>query len=187
MGNTYSFYEKKIDSKTVFTGKLINVREDTVELVNGNHAGREIVDHPGGVTILAVDKDKKAYMVRQYRYAVSGELIEAPAGKMEPGESPIQSAMRELSEETGLEAEQWIYFGMTYPSPGFSTETLHLFLALDLTERQQHPDEDEFLKLEKIGFDELIDMAKSGAIPDGKTINILFMAEKYFKDHDLFM
>ena len=186
MGNRFSFFEKKVDSTTVFTGKLINVREDTVELVNGKLTGREIVDHPGGVTVLAVDTDKKVYMVRQYRYAVGGELIEAPAGKMEAGESPIQSAMRELSEETGLEAEQWIYFGMTYPSPGFSTETLHLFLALDLTKREEHPDEDEFLRVEKVSFDELVDMAKSGAIPDGKTINILFMAEKYFKDHNMF-
>ncbi len=186
MGNRYSFFEKKLESSNVFSGKLINVREDTVELVNGNHAMREIVDHPGGVVILAVDTDKKAYMVRQYRYAVAGELIEAPAGKMEPGERPIQSAMRELSEETGLEAEQWIYFGMTYPSPGFSTETLHLFLALDLTKREEHPDEDEFLKVEKINFVELVEMAKSGAIPDGKTINILFMAEKYFAEHNMF-
>ena len=174
------FYERQLASKRLLEGKIVNVREDTVELVNGKSSFREVVEHPGGVVILAVNERREAYMVRQYRYPMGEELLEAPAGKLERGEKPHDGAVRELKEETGLTAGKMIYFGATYPSPGFCDERLHMFLALDLTEGEACPDEDEFLRVSKLGLDELADMAMRGEIPDGKTINAIFFAREYF-------
>lgn len=173
------FYEKQLSSKMKFEGRIINVREDTVELINGKTAFREVVEHNGGVVVLAVDGDGYAYMVRQFRYPIGAELLEAPAGKLEKGEEPRSCAERELKEETGLCAAELIYFGSTLPSPGFSDERLHMFLALGLTQGEACPDEDEFLAVSRHKLDKLIEMAMRGEIQDGKTVNILFMAREY--------
>lgn len=174
-------YEKKVDGEVVFQGKIIHVRHDYVELENGKVKLREVVVHPGAVVMLAVHEGH-TYMVRQYRYCIGQELLEVPAGKLEKGETPLFAAMRELREETGVTAEKLVYFGSTYPSPGFCDEELHIYLALGLTEGEASPDEDEFLTVEKIDIDKLAKMIVRGELQDGKTISAVFMAREYLRN-----
>ena len=122
-------------------------------------------------------------MVRQFRYPIGRAMLEVPAGKLEKGEDPLEGAIRELREETGLTAEKLVYFGGTYPSPGFCDEQLHIYLALGLTHGEACPDEDEFLNLEVIDLDELVQMVMSGKLLDGKSINAIFMAREYLRNH----
>ena len=136
--------EKTLASREVYRGRIIRVREDTVLLPNGKEGRREVVEHPGGVGILALDGDD-VLLVRQYRYAFSRVLTEIPAGKREPGEEPSVTARRELKEEIGAEAEKWTELGALIASPGCYGETLYLYLAQELTFGATHPDEDEFL------------------------------------------
>ncbi len=178
-----NLYEKTLTSKTVFEGKIVNVRWDSVELVNGATSYREVVEHAGGVVILAVDEFNRAYMVRQFRYPVGRPMLEVPAGKLEKGESPLHGAIRELREETGLTAEKIVYFGATYPSPGFCDEQLHLYLALGLTQGEACPDEDEFLNVEIVDMDKLAKMAVMGELQDGKSINAIFIAREYLRNN----
>jgi ADP-ribose pyrophosphatase len=178
-----NLFEKTLDSKQVFEGKIVNIRLDSVELVNGKTSFREVVEHAGGVVILAVDENNRAYMVRQFRYPIGRAKLEVPAGKLEKGEDPLEGAVRELREETGLTAEQIIYFGGTYPSPGFCDEQLHIYLALGLTQGEACPDEDEFLNLEVIDLDELAAMIMRGELQDGKSINAIFMAREYLRNN----
>ena len=178
-----NLFEKTLSSKRVFDGKIVNVRWDSVELVNGKTSYREVVEHAGGVVILAVDEKNRAYMVRQFRYPIGRAMLEVPAGKLEKGEDPLEGAIRELREETGLTAEKIIYFGGTYPSPGFCDEQLHIYLALGLTQGEACPDEDEFLNLEVIDLDELAAMIMRGELQDGKSINAIFMAREYLRNN----
>lgn len=175
------FYEEKLSGKTVYRGLILDVKVDTVRLPDGSSARREIVEHPGGVVVLALNSENQVYMVRQYRYAFSREMLEIPAGKLEPGEDPLEAARRELAEETGVRAERLIPLGPTCPSPGFSDEVLHIYLALGLTEGEAHPDADEFLAVELWDFDTLIARVMSGGIQDAKTINALFMAREWLR------
>ena len=173
------FYEKQVESKTVFQGKIVNIREDVAELQNGNRAEREVVEHPGGVGIVAVTKDNKVLMVRQYRYPMEEELLEIPAGKLDEGEDPFECAVRELSEETGYVANEYVDFGAIYPSPGFCRETLYLYLALDLQPGEMHPDDNELLSLEAVDIDELIDMIMADKLRDAKSIVGVMKAREY--------
>ena len=177
------FYEEKLSGSTVYSGRILRVRRDTVRLPDGSEGEREIVEHSGGVVILAITPARQVYMVRQFRYAFSRELLEVPAGKLEAGEAPLSAAQRELEEETGLQAQKLVYLGPTYPSPGFCNEVLHLYLALGLTEGRAHPDADEFLAVELHGLDALIDRALAGELPDGKSINALFLAREWLQRH----
>ena len=178
-----NLFEKTLTSEQVYKGKIVNIRLDSVELVNGKTSFREVVEHAGGVVILAVDDNNRAYMVRQFRYPIGRAMLEVPAGKLEKGEDPLEGAIRELREETGLTAEKLVYFGGTYPSPGFCDEQLHIYLALGLTHGEACPDEDEFLNLEVIDLDELVQMVMSGKLLDGKSINAIFMAREYLRNN----
>ncbi len=162
--------EKTLEQKQIFQGKVIGVHLDTVELPNGQTAAREIVEHPGGVAILALDEDNCVPMVTQYRYAFHRCVLEIPAGKREKGEDPFATAIRELREEVGATAEEWIPLGTLLPSPGCYAETLYLYLAKGLTFGQTDPDEDEFLEIERIPFDDLVHRCMSGEIEDAKTV-----------------
>jgi ADP-ribose pyrophosphatase len=164
------FFEKQVSSERVFSGRVINVRCDMVELVNGRHVSREVVEHPGGVAIVPLAENGDVLMVRQYRYCVSDALLEIPAGKLEAGEDPFECAVRELSEETGCRAGRIVPLGAMYTSPGFSRETLYIYLATQLEEGENHPDEDEFLSVVRVPFEEVVDKIMSGEIKDGKTI-----------------
>ena len=158
--------ERTIESKTMFQGRIITVLLDTAGLPDGGTAQREVVLHPGGVAVLALDEADNVALVRQYRYPLHGLLLELPAGKLDPGEDHRPAALRELSEETGLEAGELTYLGHIYASPGFCDEALHMYLARDLTRARQHLDEDEFLDVVTMPFDTLVEQVMSGEITD---------------------
>lgn len=161
--------EKTLESREVYRGRILRVREDRVRLPNGKEGVREVVEHPGGVGILALDGDD-VLLVKQYRYAFSRVLTEIPAGKREPGEEPSVTARRELKEEIGAEAEKWTELGALIASPGCYGETLYLYLAQELTFGATHPDEDEFLDVLTMPFEELFAQVMDGTVTDAKTV-----------------
>jgi ADP-ribose pyrophosphatase len=177
------FFEKQLETKTVYEGLIVNIRSDVAMLQNGKRVPREVVEHPGGVGIVPVTSDNKVLMVRQYRYPMEEELLEIPAGKLGIGEEPLECAIRELSEETGCAAGEIVDLGASYPSPGFCKEILYLYLALDLREGDMHLDEDEFLSVEPVDIDELIERIMANEIPDSKTIIGVMKAKKYLENH----
>ena len=177
------YVEKRLDGEVKYKGVIVNVRLDRAELVNGAIVKREVVEHPGGVTVLPVDREGNCYMVRQFRYPFGRMMLEAPAGKLEPGEDVRSSAERELSEETGFSADELISMGAMCTSPGISSEVLHLYLGLGLHAGKSHPDENEFLNVEKIPLSELSEMVMRGEIDDAKTALIVLKAEKYLNEH----
>lgn len=165
--------ETMVSSQTIFEGKIIKVTLDQARLPDGKLASREVVYHPGGVAVLALDDDNTVYLVKQYRYPIQQLLLELPAGKLDHGaeENVLLGAQRELSEETGLEAAEWTYLGYTLASPGFCDEALHMYLARGLTRKRQHLDEDEFLDVVTMPFGQLVEQVMDGTITDGKTVS----------------
>ncbi len=163
--------ETCVKSTTVFKGKIVTVLLDEAKLPNGKLASREVVLHPGGVAVLALSDDNQVTLVRQFRYPLQQELLELPAGKLDGnGESVEVAAARELSEETGLIAEKLTYLGYILASPGFCDEALHMYLAQGLSQGETHPDEDEFLNVSTMPFDELVAKVMSGELTDAKTV-----------------
>ena len=162
--------EITLSSQTVYQGKIVTLKVDEALLPNGAAAGREVVEHPGGVCILALEEDGTVPLVRQFRYPLGDVMLELPAGKLEPGEAPRLAAIRELGEEVGLEPGQLTELGFIYVSPGFCTEKLHMYLAREVTAVPVHPDEDEFLDIVRLPFERLVEMVMSGQITDGKTV-----------------
>ena len=152
--------ERTIDSREVFRGRIIRVRQDTVRLPNGKESSREVVEHPGGVGILAIDGEDRVVLVRQYRYAFERVLTEIPAGKRETGEEPFLTAQRELKEEIGAEAGRWTELGALIASPGCYGETLYLYMAED----------DEFLEVLRVPFEEAVRQCMDGTLTDAKTV-----------------
>lgn len=165
--------ERMVSSETIFEGKIIKVTLDQARLPNGSLAAREVVYHPGGVAVLALDSDNTVYLVKQFRYPLQELLLELPAGKLDHGaeEDRLLGAQRELSEETGLEAAEWTYLGYTLASPGFCDEALHMYLARGLSRKEQHLDEDEFLDVVTMPFGQLVEQVMDGTITDGKTVS----------------
>lgn len=164
-----SHIEKTIDSTRIFEGKVVRLRRDTVELENGKQTFREVIDHPGGVSILAMDEEGKIFFVRQIRYPFGRMLLELPAGKLEPGEDPADSGRRELREETGCSAGRFVPMGKLIPTCAYDTEVIHLFFASELTRGEQDLDENEFLSVERYTLDEALQMVLDGEIIDAKT------------------
>ncbi|MCF0136848.1 MAG: NUDIX hydrolase [Oscillospiraceae bacterium] len=162
--------ERRLSGEYKYEGVIVKVRLDKAELVNGRVVNREVVEHPGGVTVLPVDDDGYCYCVKQFRYPFQRVMLEAPAGKLEYGEDVFECAVRELSEETGFTADKMTYLGPCCTSPGFSSEVLHIYLATGLHAGESHPDENEFLDVEKHHIDELFEMCMSGQIDDAKTL-----------------
>ena len=176
------YFEKQVRSEEKYKGIIVRVRLDEAELHTGKIVRREVVEHPGGVTILPVDDEGFCYMVRQFRYPFGKMILEAPAGKLEAGEDPLECAKRELSEETGYSAKELVDLGCCYTSPGFSTEVLHIYLALGLEAGIAHPDQDEFLNVERIPLSELCDMVMRNEIDDGKTAVAILKADKLLRN-----
>ncbi|MCD7844921.1 MAG: NUDIX hydrolase [Oscillospiraceae bacterium] len=164
------YTEKAVRHVNTYEGIIVDVGVDMVRLPNGAVTMREVVHHSGGVCVAAVDEAGLVTMVRQYRYPFQAHLWELPAGKLEPGEEPLPAAKRELSEETGLEAESWRLLGEIYTSPGFSTETLYIYLATDLRQGAAHPDPNELLDVEKWPLETLLSRIAAGEIQDAKTV-----------------
>jgi len=162
--------EKRIDSRTIYKGRIVNLRVDTVLLPNGKNAQREIVEHPGAVVIIPVLDDEKIVMVKQYRAAVGKVLLELPAGTIEKREDPYECAVRELEEETGFTAEKLKPLLTFYPSPGICSEIMYLFMADKLKKSKSSPDPDEFLRSVELEISEIINMINAGRIEDGKTL-----------------
>lgn len=153
-----------------FKGHIINVRNDDVQLSNGHITSREIVEHRGGVGILPVTEDNEILMVKQYRYAYGEILMEIPAGKLEPGEEPFHTGIRELHEETGMTASVYYDLGIDYPSPGYCNEKISMFAATGLQQIGQKLDEGEFLNVVRVPYDEALRMVYEGRLTDSKTV-----------------
>lgn len=169
--------EKRLSGETVFDGKIMHVRRDRVQLGDGSQAFREVVDHSGGVCVLALDEEDRALLVRQFRYPHERILREIPAGKLERGEDPFEAAKRELKEETGAVAAKWESLGEIYPTPAYCGEIIRMYLARELTFGETAPDEGEFLELERIGFDVLVGQVLAGEIRDAKTVAAVLKAK----------
>ena len=167
--------EKQLTSQQAFDGCLLKLWVDKVELPNGKTATREIIRHQGAVGMLPVLPDGSMVFVKQYRYAAGTVLYEIPAGKLEKGEEHLSSAQRELSEETGYTAKKWTYLTSIVTTPGFTNETIHLYLAEDLTLAQPHPDEDEFLEVVVLPEAKVREMILNKEIFDAKTLAALLM------------
>lgn len=171
-----TLHEELIETKTVFTGKVLKMRYDTVRLPNGREATREVVEHPGAVAVVPVTDEGKVVLVRQYRYPVKEVLLEIPAGKLDKGEKPEICAHRELEEETGFKAGKMEHLATFYTGPGFTDEIMYLYLARDLTVTEQCLDEDEFLAVGHYTADEIKSLLAEKKVNDAKTLVGLMMA-----------
>ena len=161
--------EKTLKRTDIFKGRVFEVSLDDIELCNGEKATREVVWHNGGTACVAVDNNKDIYLVKQWRYPFEKELLEIPAGKLEPGEEPIVCAKRELLEETGLDSKDIEFLIEMYPTPGYGSEKLTLFLTREFDEKSQNLDEGEFLDVVKMPFEKALEMVLNGQIKDAKT------------------
>ncbi|MBP3964393.1 NUDIX hydrolase [Paenibacillus lignilyticus] len=166
---TDQFREKTVKTEPIFDGKIISLQVDTIELPDGKTATREIVRHPGAAAVLALIDDKML-VVEQYRKPMEKFQIEIPAGKLDAGEDPMVAAARELEEETGYRAGKLRPLSAFYTSPGFADEKLYVYLAEDLVKGESAPDEDEFLAVEAITFEQAQQYMKEERISDAKTI-----------------
>lgn len=177
-----NFTEKTLSSESVYKGKIIDVYKDEVELQNGNKAFREVVRHPGGVGICALTGDGDVFLVRQFRYPHKKAILEIPAGKLEYGENPLECGKRELLEETGYTAKEFVSLGKILPTPAYCEEVIHIYLAKGLTFAAQKLDADEFLEVVKTPFVKAVEMVMTGEITDGKTcaaiLKTKFLTEK---------
>ncbi|MBQ7907089.1 MAG: NUDIX hydrolase [Clostridia bacterium] len=171
-------FEKKLSSKQIFDGKIVKLFVDTVQLPNGNEATREIVRHPGAVCVVPVTDDGQVIMVRQFRYPFEQVLLEIPAGKLEPGEDPLEAVKRELEEESGAVAGKIQHIGELYTTVAIFDEKIQIYLTTDLTFKDSHPDEDEFVEVTKIPLDTLVTMIMNGEIKDAKTQIAILKADK---------
>ncbi|WP_416197932.1 MAG: ADP-ribose pyrophosphatase [Sporanaerobacter sp.] len=176
------FEEKTMKTEKIYEGKVLNLRIDTVELPDKKYSKREIVEHPGAVAIVALTNQNEIVLVKQYRKAVERELLEIPAGKLEIGEEPKETAIRELKEETGYTSSKIEYLLEFYTSPGFSNEKIYLFLANGLIAGQAEPEKDEYIELVKVKLEDLIDMIDKGEIIDSKTIIGAMVARDYLSN-----
>ena len=172
--------EKQISSEMKFDGRLIKVTFDVAD-VNGKEAWREVVHHPGASAIVVIDDQGRIVMERQFRYALDRGLLEIPAGKLDGAEDPLHCAKRELEEETGYKASEWISLGAIATSPGFCNEVIHLYVAKGLSKGETNWDDDEYVELEHYTFDELMEAIRKEEIKDAKTLAALALAMPYIK------
>ena len=169
--------EKKLDSQTLFQGRIIEVHKDSVELENGKKTTRELDIHHGGVCIVALDDEDRLLLVKQFRYPYQKEIIELPAGKIELGEDPRICSIRESEEECGCVADRFEKLTQLYPTPAYCTEIIHIYYAEGLHQTQQHLDPGEFLNVLRVPFEQAVQMVLNGEIGDAKTqIGILQLA-----------
>ena len=170
--------DRTIGSRRIFEGHIIALRIDSVELASGRESTREIVEHPGAVGVLAWDGERLA-MVRQWRQPAARELLEIPAGTMDPGEAPLETAKRELMEETGVEASEWQEGPAFFTAPGFCTERLQLYVATGLEQREAQGAPDEVIEVSWMTLDDAVSAIDDGSIMDAKSlVAILWLARR---------
>lgn len=176
MGKDADLIEEKVSSEDVFDGNLLHVKKDTVRLPNGNIAYREWIKHPGASAVVPVTPEGRLIFVRQYRYPIQQVTLEIPAGKLDAeGEEPLDCARRELSEETGYQAEKYTFLTKLATTVGFSNEFIYIYAAEGLTAGRQHPDEDEFINVCTLTMDEAMAKIRSGEICDAKSVTAVLL------------
>ncbi len=171
-----SFVEKKLEEHLIYEGRIFNVYHSKVSLPDGTEAPRDYITHHGGAGILPITDRDTIFLVRQYRIGVERELLEIPAGKLEKGEDPLETAKRELEEEIGYIPQKILPLGHMELSPAYLGELTYLFVATDLIKGEPHLDEGEFLSVEELPFKEALRMVMEGEITDGKTQNAILKA-----------
>ncbi len=174
--------EKQISTKQLYDGVLLNAWKDEVKLPDGSVSHREYLKHPGASAILPVFEDGSVLLIGQYRYPLKQAFLEVPAGKLDSGEPPLDTAVRELKEETGLSAKQWHKVGLFHPCIGYSDEVIHIYTAWNLSESGINTDDDEFLSYHIVHFSEALAMVEDGSITDSKTIITLLRCKNWW-DH----
>lgn len=172
------YTEQTLETKEIFQGNIIKVESWKVKLPDGKVSSRDIIKHPGASVIIPLNENKELYLVRQYRKAIEQETLELPAGKLDNGEDPLSCAIRELKEETGLDAGEIKHVVSIHSTPGFCDEVLHMYLATDLREGEADADEDEFISAKKLSIDSLKNMILRGQITDAKTIIGILIADR---------
>lgn len=179
MSHDSHLIESEIDSETIFRGALLHVRKDRVTLPNGKESVREYIVHPGAVVILAFLPNGKLLFERQFRYPLRRVFLELPAGKIDPGEAIIDTAQRELLEETGYVARDWEYLGVMHPCIGYSDERIEIFAARNLhLAGEKQLDHNEFLEVVELSPDDARQAVWEGRITDGKTITALYWLDR---------
>lgn len=173
---------KTLTSKTVFQARVFDIREDEVRYPDGRQATFHILVHNGAVAMVPVDSDGRILFVRQFRQTAGKQILEIPAGTLEPGEDPESCAQRELREEVGRGANGMRKLGEFFLAPGYSTEHMHVFLATDLFEERLAGDADEFLSVEAYTLGDALGLVNAGEIEDAKTITGLFLARSYLEN-----
>ena len=175
--------EKKIATEEIFEGFVLHVQKDTIKLPNEKTATRELIRHIGAVCVVPVTDDGKVIVERQFRYPIDSVITEIPAGKLDSkDEDRLHAIKRELREETGYEASEWVDMGVYYPAPAYSDEKINMYLARGLTKGERRLDEDEFLNIVAIPIEELRDDIMSGKITDGKTQVAILKAIRLLED-----
>ena len=171
-----------LDRRAVFSGRVVNLSVDRVRLPNGNICELEMIRHPGAAAVVPVDTEGQVLLVRQYRYAAGGWLLEVPAGKLDPGESPETCAVREVEEETGFRPGDLVSLGWVWTTPGFTDEKIWLYLARDLVRTRQDLQSDEVLTVERFPLEQAVEMAAAGEIRDAKSVCALLRAARVPQD-----
>ncbi len=185
MQKDQNFKEKKIAGEKVFSGQLLQVYKDEVELPSGKKSFREFIKHPGASVVIPYLGNNQIMLVNQFRYPVNKTMLELPAGKIDPGESYKATMIRELFEETGLKAETMIQLAPIHTCIGYSNELLYLFWASGLEKTDHNIDTDEIISLNPIDISDALELIYTGEISDGKTIVGIFWADKILKDKKL--
>ena len=175
--------EPTVTTRTVYNGEFIDIRVDTVRLPNGRETDREIVNHPSSVCVVPVDADRNVILVRQFRKPAGQFLLEAPAGKMQPGEVPEAAAIRELQEEIGHLPGRLQSLGVFFMNPSLSPQCMHAYLTTDLKPSELDADDDEFIELRRVPWTDIPTLIAAGAIQDAKSIAALLLAMRVLGDN----
>lgn len=173
--------ETIINSQRLYDGRIVVLDLLDVRLPNGEHSRREVVRHPGAVAVVPLDADGSVILVRQYRIAADRVMLEIPAGTLDPGEPAATCAERELQEEAGLRPGRLDSLGGIFAAPGYTTEYIHLFLATELSASSLEMDDDEFIEVVRLPFDEALRMIDDGEIDDSKTVAGLLRAARHLR------
>jgi len=181
-----SLVEKELESREIYKGDLLHVFKDRVELPDGGTSTREWIKHQGAAAILPVFNNGDVILLKQYRYPARQVFWEVPAGKIDPGESPDNTALREVQEEAGVRCHKFDYVGYYNPCIGYSDEIIHLYIGWELEVLEQNVDEDEFLIVERLPFREVVSMGYQGHLPDGKTFTTVMRSWHWWQENGPF-